>query len=245
MLTQDASWSTAWSPDGKWIAGLVRTSRHVHRRDRARSLWSLDGRGRCSIASTGDGAIVSEWTPDGQEPAVVASRSGHRTPHRRAAGTRQHAAEGRQSSSTAARIASRSCRRSRRTGAGSPTSRTSSGDPRCTSRATRRRRLGCRSRVTAVDGRCGPGRRRPLLRRWQRHHEQQHHDAARASGGRAAGDSRRPAGRTEPAPGTSRSRSHPTAASSPSGKTTASSSDHIVVLQNWRAAADAARADPR
>ncbi len=65
MLTPDASWSTAWSPDGKWIAGLVRmpgTSNDAIARIAV-------GPGRTWEAlhpSAGDAAIVSEWTPDGQ-----------------------------------------------------------------------------------------------------------------------------------------------------------------------------------
>jgi Tol biopolymer transport system component len=65
MLTQDVSWSAPWSPDGKWIAGLVGLSgmaTNVIARiaPEPGRVWEV------LHPSVYDGAIVSEWTPDGQ-----------------------------------------------------------------------------------------------------------------------------------------------------------------------------------
>jgi len=65
MLTQNVSWSTAWSPDGKWIAGLIRLPGTST--DAIARLAGEPGRAWESLyPSAGDAAIVSEWTPDGQ-----------------------------------------------------------------------------------------------------------------------------------------------------------------------------------
>ena len=65
MLTQDVSWSAAWSADGKWLAGLIRTS-DIGADAIARIAVEPGRVWEVLYRSTGDGAIVSDWTPDGR-----------------------------------------------------------------------------------------------------------------------------------------------------------------------------------
>jgi serine/threonine-protein kinase len=65
MLTQDVSWSLAWSNDGKWLAGLVRMSKDGT--DAIARIAVEPGRAWETLyPSTGDSAIVGDWTPDGR-----------------------------------------------------------------------------------------------------------------------------------------------------------------------------------
>ena len=83
--------------------------------------------------------IVAQWTPDGR--ALLLSHRGFTDgpPLGRDAGDRRPSPEASVDGRQRRRIASCNCHRSRRTGAGWPTSRTKAGERRCTCRATRHR----------------------------------------------------------------------------------------------------------
>jgi eukaryotic-like serine/threonine-protein kinase len=68
MLTQDDSGSPAWSHDGKWLAGVVRTT---DKDSRIARISVEPGRVWESLyPTTFDGAIVGDWTPDGKSLLV-------------------------------------------------------------------------------------------------------------------------------------------------------------------------------
>jgi Tol biopolymer transport system component len=65
MLTQNIAWSMAWSNDGQWLAGLVRMSEDGN--DAIARIKVEPGHAWETLhPSTGDSAIVGDWTPDGK-----------------------------------------------------------------------------------------------------------------------------------------------------------------------------------
>jgi hypothetical protein len=82
---QNVSWSPAWSHDGHWLGGLVRRSE-----DGSRAIARMavePGRAwETSIPSTGDDAIVGDWTPDGKSLLLSLPDYRRQCPGRRAAG---------------------------------------------------------------------------------------------------------------------------------------------------------------
>jgi len=65
MLAKPATWAAAWSPDGKWIAGVVLLPNQAYSTP-ARIIAEPGGTWKPLVAGESNDDIVAQWAPDGR-----------------------------------------------------------------------------------------------------------------------------------------------------------------------------------